>query len=319
MNNILSRLNSLIESKNKSDIFRMYQEMSDYYQTCISNGFEQDRLVERAALKKSTLKVLDVIENLHRESDIQKVIEANKNILTEEEYRILKDANKRRKLGDDTKGANQKGGFYSKSRLSLHKKIISEFLAGVPSQRNPTVLFLAGVGGSGKSTTLKAMGINKHKYVIIDADKIKEKLPEFTKESSLQRAAVTHDESSDIAQKLTEAAVNKKVNLIIDGTMKNIQKAKIMLNKAKRKGYTTEMIGTQLPTHKAMERNIKRYIDEKDDMKKRFVPLEVIKTMGKDVNKAILTLKPEFDKYTLYNTDVPEGEKPKVIEKSRKR
>ena len=74
------------------------------------------------------------------------------------------------------------------------------------------------------------------------------------------------------------------------------------------------MRATQLSTHKAMARSVNRFKTEKE----RHVPLAVINDMGIKVNKSIHKLKHEFDDYRVYDTDVPKGSKPILLEKGKK-
>ena len=316
-----------------SDITKTYDIMYEYLEDSILRAFEGVKVKSTEAIKRDVLVRLDKmkkgaqkitiaksISKLNNEKDIENFIK-NSREFTKEEKKALIDGDIRFKASKDTKGLNSTNGVYTPKRKALHNKIANSFLMGKIKQKQPKVIFLAGVGGSGKSTALKAMGLNKKDYVIVDADAIKAKLPEFSKEPSMSRALLTHQESSDIVTKIIDEAIKQKLHLIVDGTMKNESKTKRIINSAKQHGYSTSMVATQLPTHKAMDRNIKRYEEDEVNPKElaRFVPLPVIKKMGKEVNNSIHKMKKEFDNYAIYDTDVKKGENPILLEKGQRK
>jgi predicted ABC-type ATPase len=311
------------------DVVIAFKNMQDTWENNVYLGIKGNKekeyfetfeaYLERTQLNKGELDYVQVNKDLHNNMKIAEIDKKYKNLLTKDELKALKTYSIQYKKHKDSKGTfTNKKGIYTSERKKLHKKIVDKFLSLKTASKNPKVIFLAGVGGSGKSTLLKAKGYSKKDYVIVDADNIKTKLPEFNKYPSHSRAMMVHEESGDVAQEVLKYAILKKINLIVDGTMKNTATAKKTIRMAKKRGYTTELLATQLPTHKALERNNLRYLrgNEKD---KRLVPPAIVKSMGTAVNKSIHTLKKDFDKYEIYNTDVKIGDDPILIERSEKK
>ena len=92
--------------------------------------------------------------------------------------------------------------------------------------------------------------------------------------------------------------------------MKSYEKALKKVQKAKTKGYSTFLLGIDLPAHKAIERAAERFKTQG-----RYMPYGVIKDTAKQIYQSIEMLKTATDNYKVYNTDVIRGQKPKRIER----
>ena len=306
----------------KNDSKLIYDVMEDYYMDCVLRGFgcsdKKETSSERASLSHSK-DYTQVINKLHNAKQIDDYLKKHKKYLTKEQETDFKEAKKKFMSKQDSKGLHSKNGVYNKDRQKLHKKIIDSIVKihNPRTEKNPVVIFLAGLPGSGKSTIVKSMNLKN--YIVLDADEIKKRIPEFAKHSGISRAMITHNESSDIIQQLVTYSIHKKFNVLIDGTMKNYRKASKIITHANKKGYEVIVKATQLPTLKALDRNIKRFKSGGKDA--RYVPESIVLGAGKVYNQGLHKIKkhPGVSSYEIYDTDVEKGKNPKLIEKSKRK
>lgn len=124
------------------------------------------------------------------------------------------------------------GGQPSPERKALHDRIIEDALAKATRarERGPDgkalAVFTMGGPASGKSVMINGL-INSGRFVHIDSDAIKEKLPEYREATRMDgsvgptaknAAWMAHTESSYIADRLRDHAMREGMNVIIDGT-----------------------------------------------------------------------------------------------------
>ena len=180
----------------------------------------------------------------------------------------------------------------------------------------PTFMVLGGRGGSGKSKfgmpdkdNPGNIGLyDKTKYIVLDADAIKEMLPEYQGKNAFE----VHEESSDILNKALKIARKRGLNVVLDGTMKTLSSTEKKIKAFNNAGYNIEMYYMHLPREKAAERAIGRFMGERG----RFVPLNVLLNM-KDNEENFDKLKHYASKWAFYNNDVPNKEnKPILIDKN---
>jgi predicted kinase len=192
---------------------------------------------------------------------------------------------------------------YTENRKKIHEKIISDLFANVKcinQGSKPIAIFTGGSPASGKSTFLK-----KHaKYLLsenifkLDADAIREKLPEYEG----WNANSTHSETQDIVNEVLNFLGSEgcRYDLIYDGTMNKAKKYFPLINKVKQLGYKTFIIFMVIPYAEAKRRNLQRY-----KTSGRYVPEEVIDdffTMENGRTKgeiALDALKPIVDGYII--------------------
>lgn len=247
--------------------------------------------------------------NIHNEKKVKDAVsEANKKLPNDIKQKIIK-INQEFQKGNDTRKHNSSEGFYSRHRRKLHDAIINEFLQDTPSFDKPKVIFVAGVPGSGKTSTLKGLH-NLDNYVYINNDDIKEMLPEYQKDPL--NAPLVHREASDIELRLIRKSIRNKKSIMLDKTFKSMEKTKRIIKSLKRKGYDIEMVATQLPTHESIKRAYDRM-----QRSGRYVPFELIAKVAPDINNNIHKLKKKI-KSKIYNTNIPKGQSPIRIEKLTK-
>ena len=120
--------------------------------------------------------------------------------------------------------------FYLPSRQRIQDEIIDSYLLhrfDKPCQ-TPTIIFMAGVMGSGKSHSLRYLDQRDDfflsDYVVVDPDKIKYQLPEmssFIAQNPLTAGNRTHKESGYIAEIIQNAALSQHFPIIIDGSLRD--------------------------------------------------------------------------------------------------
>jgi len=214
-----------------------------------------------------------------------------------------------------------KGGEYTPARYSIQQKIIwdtfKDWESKVPTEGKPKLVILGGRGGSGKSHFTKGENAQypKDKFVVIDPDAFKESLPEYKnlvdsgdKYKGLNAWEV-HEESSDMKKRALEMAKNLGVNTVLDGTLSKYESVKKVVDEFKKAGYDVDGAYMHLPREKSTARGILR------GMNGRFVPVGELLKM-KSNEDVFEQLMPDFSKWTIYDNDVPFGEKPKLVAKS---
>jgi predicted ABC-type ATPase len=107
-------------------------------------------------------------------------------------------------------------GTYTAGREALHQQIIDGILEGHTPKDNPVATFFGGGPASGKSV-LTAVDDSAH----VDADQIMAKFPEYQQMLAAgdPRAAMfNHEEASFISKEAVQAAQEKRLNFVLDGT-----------------------------------------------------------------------------------------------------
>ncbi len=243
--------------------------------------------------------------------------------LTPVERQRIKDIEAEVERGTETEQRYSKDGEYTAERVPAHEKVIQEIfseaaiLAAKPKDgQKPTITFLGGRGGSGKSG-FKGRVYNAAAAIVLDADAIKEKLPDYKP----HLASLYHEESSYLLDKIVEMARQAKVNLVVDATLRTQDKALKRAQAFKDAGYRVEAHYMHLPRHKAAERAAKRgvgdHVDKETGKTKpyqhgRYVPPEVV--LGNDTNEGSFdALKDISDKWSFWDNNVEHGAGPMLI------
>lgn len=154
---------------------------------------------------------------------------------------------------------------------------------------------LAGQPGSGKSFLRKAIteffSQENEDYITIDPDDFRElhpRFPDYNEEDDTETAARTHPDASQVAHELLEAAISGKLNIIIDGTLKDSEKALDLVEKLKRAGYEIHIKAMCVPPQISWDSCIVRYNDQKRKTGYgRWVPQEI---HDQAVNSMVLSI-----------------------------
>lgn len=169
----------------------------------------------------------------------------------------------------------------------------------------PTLVVLGGRGGSGKSQ-LAGLVYDPNKALVLDADHIKEMLPEYEG----WNAAQVHEESSDLMKKALARAQALGLNTVLDVTMQNEASTFKKIKPFKDAGYRVEAHYMHLPRQESAKRAVSRFLGKT----KRLVPVDVI--LGNTTNEATFdAVKKIADAWSFRDNNVRMGEKPILISK----
>lgn len=221
-------------------------------------------------------------------------------------------ANKRLYSIEQTIDKFQKDGKWVKERELLHRKIIGEILspeivkAAKPADGDkPVFMILGGRGGSGKSS-LKGQVYDPDKSVVLDADRIKDMLPEYEGWNALQ----VHEESGEIFDYIASKVRELGLNTVLDKTMKTAKSAIADVQSFKDAGYRTEAHYMHLPRQESAKRAVHRFLD--GGKKGRYVSVNVI--LKNTTNEAAFDhVKDMVDAWSFRDNNVPRGQAPILI------
>lgn len=163
-------------------------------------------------------------------------------------------------LPKDTLAHYTHDGKLDPERQKLHDKIKTEFLdhvQPVPEGQQKHAIFMMGGTASGKSSLVRGK-IDESKFVKVDADGVKERLPEYQQaisQSARNAAEIVHEESSALSKEIREAAIASGKNFVFDGTGKNADKYVGMMERAQSLGYKVTVIGSHLDVETAKSRS----------------------------------------------------------------
>jgi predicted kinase len=217
---------------------------------------------------------------------------------------------------------------YTPDREKLHGVIIAKMLspgkirtALPPLGEKPRLIMLGGRGGSGKGWFENNL-YDPNKYVILDADKIKDEIPEYKGWNANQ----VHEESSDILEQMLTDCIRLGLNVVIDATMKTADNALAKVFRFKAAGYKTEAHYMHLPRQEAAKRAIGRF---KNGGKKgpngeppkpytgRYVPVTAVlkNTTNEDTFDQVGKI---VDVWSFRDNNVKRGEHPILISEGKK-
>lgn len=203
----------------------------------------------------------------------------------------------------------------SRERETLHDAIVNDVVKDVkPRSGKKTNIFIGGGTASGKGTVTKRMP-NYPKTrelhetdtkppgeaVLIDVDAVKMRLPEWDSLERKVAARITHEESSMIGKAALAAAQERSLDIVLDGTGdKDAKSMAGKVAKAKADGYYSPGLYITVPAGEAAVRALERGISSG-----RHVPLDTLAKIHRDVSTTAAGMRDEFDRFDLFDTDVP--------------
>lgn len=206
---------------------------------------------------------------------------------------------------------NSVDGKYTKERSELHQKIVDDLTRGKQSQDQPLALITGGLPGAGKSSILETDAYSEFNKnaVPIASDEIKSML---AKADGIEKLGVHafeyHEESRDVVNLLTNAAVSRKLNMVLDTTMSRTGKTIKMVDAMHKNGYRVEVAFANLPLHKSVHRAAFRFLETG-----RFVDPYAIAMYDATPGNTFEAVKNSVDKWSYWNTDVPFGQTPILV------
>jgi predicted ABC-type ATPase len=212
-----------------------------------------------------------------------------------------------------------RGGYEpSEERAYLHQQIINQVTEGVPQSSDPTFYMLGGGPASGKSTFLKSGATDtpdKANAVHVNADDIKAMLPENPRMVNggdadfFNAASFSHEESSMLAKRVQDRAIENRQNIVLDGTGDSaINKLASKVESARQNGYKVNGVYVSVPTEVAWSRSVQRALGAS----KRYVPKAVVEETHRAVSGTLRQAVEGglFDKISLWDNT---GSAPKLV------
>lgn len=213
------------------------------------------------------------------------------------------------------------GGKASAERVrDVHEPIMREALGSAkPAEKGEQKLAIMTMGApaSGKSSALR--GIDTSKYVKVDPDDIKEKLPEYQKAIADRgntyrgAAAMAHAESSDIRDKILAKAMERGNHIIVDGTGSDEKAFLARMKTLQDAGYHVHVAMPHLDEKEGMKR-----LFDRADKSGRMVPEKWAREAYKTIPKNFERIARQADSFKMVDNsgkaprDVWEGEKGKA-------
>lgn len=221
---------------------------------------------------------------------------------------------------EDFRRNYMENGDYTPERAALHNGIRGAYLSTAklpPPGEQPEALFLAGGSGAGKSSILGHQGSEGDftggtitaptGAVYINPDEIKELLPEseaLKGAGDPRWAALSHEESSDIAARLRKDAEQAGFPMVVDGTGDSAPgKFLGKIRDAENAGYRTKVVFVDIPTEEAVKRARERAIKTG-----RKVSDEQIRDIHRNVTARHLEWRDQVDNWEVWaNDDAAQG------------
>lgn len=191
--------------------------------------------------------------------------------------------------------------FYHPSRQAVQDRIIDSYLLNRfdrPCQ-TPTIIFMAGVMGSGKSHSLRFLDQRDDfylsDYVVIDPDKIKYELPEMSDfiESNPRTAGDrTHKESGYIAEIIQNSALIQHFPIIVDGSLRDKEWNKALIEGI-RSHYPRYRIGLIYVT--ASQERVLQRVKSREKNTGRAIDLSLLEETARQVPITVSHLRASVD------------------------
>jgi predicted kinase len=170
-----------------------------------------------------------------------------------------------------------------------------------------------GPPGSGKSSTFVDPLLEKEGALLVDVDHLKTAVPRF---NNGEGSEAVHKVSSQATAEVLKRAFSEGDNIVLPKLGDDLNKMQALIEKAKSYGYTVNLHMADLPPEKSARRVFERNKAPNDAGITQFVPPHFALEAGNQPYNTFLQLKnnPDVNGYTIYNMDVPRGEKPILLE-----
>ncbi len=237
---------------------------------------------------------------------------------------------------------------FTPERKAYHDEIVASHLQGVEPSDNPTVFMNGGGPGSGKSSMTSGVNATLTGYpstrevddmtgmpdfegtpnpgaVLVDPDSIKMMLPETRAMREQQRingteenrsgtkddawANLQHEESSYLGKRTYAAALERKMDVVYDGTGDSGEKSVMKkVDAARKAGHRVEANYLYLEPSVGLGRAIKR-----GNKTGRVVPPSMLAHVYGDLPNTVKAVKGKFDVIRVFDNNVPQGTPAKLI------
>ncbi|WP_126992096.1 zeta toxin family protein, partial [Candidatus Kurthia intestinigallinarum] len=138
------------------------------------------------------------------------------------------------------------------------------------------------------------------------SDELKKEIPEYQKMLDANpeiAASIVHKESSLMASKLLEKAIEREISHIFDGTLKDTQKYINFIHLLKQAKFEVTLTIIDVPVKIALKRNRIRYEEAKANGDfPRLVPDEIVIQSHSMIAKSFVALKDLVDHWAIVDT-----------------
>lgn len=162
---------------------------------------------------------------------------------------------------------------YREERARQHAAIVQDvFDHATRVKHEGKALLSGGLGGAGKSTILDSQsfadrhpGFDRRDYLTLNNDDIKEMMaargmiPRLKGLTPMEASTLVHEEASDILATIREAALERHMNVIMDGTMNNPDSMRRKIAELKRHGYRVDAMFVDISPDTSKRRADMRY------------------------------------------------------------
>lgn len=203
--------------------------------------------------------------------------------------------------------------FDDDSLRELAREHVAEALAPfVERSEQPTAIVLAGQPGAGKTTITpeiesRLAPIGGH--VLVSADDARSLLPNYAAlavSDPVNASRITQDDAGRLAQLITEEALSRRFNVVIDGTLRDPEGAEANVAMLRGAGYRTELHALAVNDQLSFARSTDRYtqaLERGDTEKARWVDRAYHDNAFNGVAQSVrrLEFKGLVDHVTVYN------------------
>lgn len=201
---------------------------------------------------------------------------------------------------------------FTAERAALHDEIVRDFLDDIPRSEAPRLDMLGGGPATGKTSQIQDIFLDdqRKRSALVDPDKVKERLPEYARmkaEGNLDAAAFVHEESSYLAKRIQQGAIERRLDIIYDGTGDGEQASLARkIDVGRSNGYTVRGWYATIDVDEAIQR-----ATERAARSGREVPEDTIRGTHAAVSDIFPFAAQTFDEIRLYDTTV--RDKPVLI------
>ena len=145
------------------------------------------------------------------------------------------------------------------------------------SQQSPKAYMLGGQPGAGKSTSTRKLAAQYNRNILtVDLDNYRDQHPNYEalyEKYGKELSSYTHEFAGEIKEEIQKRAIDAKYNIIIDGTLGNVERAEQLIEGLKKEGYQVEVLIHTCPKEVSWQSVNERYEDALNNGKiPRFVP-----------------------------------------------
>ena len=149
--------------------------------------------------------------------------------------------------------------------------------SNLTSQQSPKAYVIGGQPGAGKSTSTGELEKQYNRNILtVDLDKYRERHPNYEalyEKYGKELSSYTHEFAGEIKEEIQKRAIDAKYNIIIDGTLGNVERAEQLIEGLKKGGYQVEVLIHTCPKELSWQCVNERYEDALNNGKiPRFVP-----------------------------------------------